>query len=169
VLEVGGKREYKTSWGRALASILIGASTSKVTPVVRLKRGSIELVMDEKLKKPLMRIGGRKAEEAYKILAGKFLTRRGDSCSEILIPVASFPAVSVWLLASYTDKPSEELLDELLYRTPKVLADLFWDLVELSQSSHEDGKRGGKPFIDHKIALKASKVVRDLLELYKLR
>ena len=152
-----------------MAPILIGTSGSKLTPVVRVKKGSIELVMDEKLKKPLMRIGGRRAEEAYKILAERFLTRRGDDCSEILIPVTSFPAVSVWLLASYTDNHSEELLDELLYRTPRVLADLFWDLVELSQSSYEDGKRGGKPFIDHRIALKASKVVRDLLELYKLR
>jgi hypothetical protein len=169
VLEVGRRCEYERSWGRALAPALIGVSMSKVTPVVRLKRGSIELVMDEKLKKPLMRIGGRKAEEAYKILAKKFLTRRGDDCSEILIPITSFPAVSVWLLASYTDKPSEELLDELLYRTPKILADLLWDLVELSQNSYGDGKRGGKPFIDHRIALKASKVVKALLELYKLR
>jgi hypothetical protein len=153
---------------RALAPAPIGVSTSKVTPVVRLKRGSIELVMDEKLKKPLLRIGGRKAEEAYKILAEKFLTRRGDDCSEILIPVTSFPAVSVWLLASYTDKPSEELLDKLLYRTPKVLADLFWDLVELSQSSYEGKRKRGKPFIDRRIALKASKAIRALLELYKL-
>jgi len=152
-----------------LAPALIGVSTSKVTPVVRLKKGSIELIMDEKLRKPLMRIGGRKAEEAYKILSVKFLTRREDDCSEILIPITSFPAVSVWLLASYTDKPSEELLDELLYRTPKVLADLFWDLVELSQSSYGDWRRGGKPFIDHRIALRASRVVKALLELYKLR
>jgi hypothetical protein len=147
---------------------LLGGLTSKVTPVVRLKKGFIELVMDEKLKKPLMRIGGKKAEEAYAILAKKFLTRGGDGCSEVLIPLTGFPAVSVWLLASYTDKPSEELLDELLYRTPKVLADLFWDLVELSQSFYEDGG-GGKPLIDHRIALKASKVVKALLELYKLR
>jgi hypothetical protein len=168
VLEVG-RCEYERSWGRALALVPIGVSTSKVTPVVRLKRGSIELVMDEKLKKPLLRIRGRKAEEAYKILAEKFLTRRGDDCSEILIPLTALPAVSVWLLASYTDNPSEELLDVLLYRTPKVLADLFWDLVELSQSSYEDRKRGGRSFIDHRIALKASKAVRALLELYKLR
>ena len=147
---------------------LLGGLTSKVTPVVRLKRGSIELVMDEKLKKPLLRIGGRKAEEAYKILAEKFLTRGGDGCSEVLIPLTGFPAVSVWLLASYTSKPSEELLDELLCRTPKVLADLFWDLVELSQGFYEDGGEG-KPFINHRIALKASKVVRSLLELYKSR
>jgi hypothetical protein len=145
--------------------------TSKVTPVVRLRRGSIELVMDEKLERPLLRIGGKKAEEAYKIykiLAEKFSTRGGDGYSEVLIPLTGFPAVSVWLLASYTGKPSEKLLDELLYRTPKVLADLFWDLVELSQSSYEKGGRG-KPFIDRRIALKASKVVRALLELYKLR
>jgi hypothetical protein len=154
---------------RALASALLGVSTSKVTPVVRLKRGSIELVMDEKLKRPLLRIGGKKAKEVYAILIKRFLIRGGDNCSEVLIPLTALPAVSVWLLASYTDKPSEELLDELLYRTPKVLADLFWDLVELSQSSYEDGKRGGKSFIDHRIALKASKAVRALLELYKLR
>jgi hypothetical protein len=54
--------------------------------------------------------------------------------------------VSVWLLASYTDKPSEELLDELLSRTPKVIADLFWDLVELSQSSYEDEIKRGRPY-----------------------
>jgi hypothetical protein len=143
--------------------------TSKVTPVVRLRRGSIELVMDEKLERPLLRINGKKAKEVYDILTKRFLTRGGDSCLEVLIPLTSFPAVSVWLLASYTDKPSEELLDELLYRTPKILADLFWDLVELSQSSYDDGKREGKPFIDRKIAFKASKVVRALLELYKLR
>jgi hypothetical protein len=138
-------------------------------PVVRFRRGSIELVMDEKLERPLLRIGGKKAEEAYKILAEKFSTRGGDGCSEVPIPLTGFPAVSVWLLTSYTGKPSEKLLDELLYRTPKVLADLFWDLVELSQSSYEDGKRGGKPFIDHRIALRASRTVKALLELYKLR
>jgi hypothetical protein len=150
----------------------LGGLTSKVTPVVRLKKGFIELVMDEKLKKPLLRIGGRKAEEAYEILAKKFLTRGGDGCSEVLIPLTGFPAVSVWLLASYTSKPSEELLDELLCRTPKVLADLFWDLVELSQGFYEGEESGralSRPSIDHRIALKASKVVRALLELYKLR
>ena len=141
--------------------------TSKVMPVVRLKRSSIELVMDEKLERPLLRIGGKKAKEVYVILTKRFLMRGGDGCSEVLIPLTALPAVSVWLLASYTDKPSEELLDKLLCRTPKVLADLFWDLVELSQSSCE--RERGKPFIDHRIALKASRVVRDLLELYKLR
>ena len=151
-----------------MSPTLLGGLTSKVTPVVRLRRGSIELVMDEKLERPLLRIGGKKAEEAYKILAKKFSTRGGDGCSEVPIPLTGFPAVSVWLLTSYTGKPSEKLLDELLYRTPKVLADLFWDLVELSQSSYENGGRG-KPFIDRRIVLKASKVVRALLELYKLR
>jgi hypothetical protein len=151
-----------------LSPALLGGLTSKVTPVVRLRRGSIELIMDEKLERPLLRIGGKKAEEAYKILAEKFSTRGGgDGYSEVPIPLTGFPAVSVWLLASYTGKPSEKLLDELLYRTPKVLADLFWDLVELSQSSYENGGRG-KPFIDRRIVLKASKIVRELLKLYKL-
>jgi hypothetical protein len=147
---------------------LLGGLTSKVTPVVRLRKGSIELVMDEKLRRPLLRIGGKKVEEVHAVLAKKFLTREGDGCSEVLIPLTAFPAVSVWLLASYTGKPSEELLDELLYRTPKVLADLFWDLVELSQSFYEDERRG-KPLIDYRIALKASKVVKALLELYNVR
>jgi len=150
-----------------LAPALIGVSTSKVIPVVRLRRGSIELVLDEKLEKPLLRIGGKKAKEAYAVLAKKFLMREGNGCSEVLIPLTALPAVSVWLLASYTDKPSEELLNELLSRTPKVTADLFWDLVELSQSSYK--RKGDKPFIDRRIALKASKVVTALLELYKLR
>jgi hypothetical protein len=143
--------------------------TSKVKPVVRLKKGSIELVMDEKLEKPLLRIGGKKAKEAYAILTEKFSRREDDGYSEVLIPLTALPAVSVWLLASYTGKPSEELLDELLGRTPKVVADLFWDLVELSQSSYEDKGGGGKPFIDHRITLRASKIVKALLELYKLR
>ena len=150
-----------------MAPALIGVSTSKVIPVVRLRRGSIELVLDEKLEKPLLRIGGKKAKEAYAVLAKKFLMREGNGCSEVLIPLTALPAVSVWLLASYTDKPSEELLNELLSRTPKVTADLFWDLVELSQSSYK--RKGDKPFIDRRIALKASKVVTALLELYKLR
>lgn len=150
-----------------MAPALIGVSTSKVTPVVRLRRGSIELVLDEKLEKPLLRIGGKKAKEVYAVLAKKFLMRGGNGCSEVLIPLTALPAVSVWLLASYTDKPSEELLDELLSRTPKVIADLFWDLVELSQSSYEG--KGDKPFIDRRIALKASKVVTALLELYNVR
>jgi hypothetical protein len=154
---------------RALASVLLGVSTNKVTPVVRLKRDSIELVMDETLKRPLLRISGRKAKEVYAILTKKFLTREGDVHSEVLIPLTALPAVSVWLLASYTDNPSEELLDKLLGRTPKVIADLIWDLVELSQSSYEGRRKRGKPFIDRRIALKASKVVRALLELYKLR
>ena len=151
-----------------MSPALLGGLTSKVTPAVRLRRGSIELVMDEKLEKPLLRIGGKKAKEVYAILAEKFLMKE-EGRSEVLIPLTTLPAVSVWLLASYTDKPSEELLDELLGRTPKVIADLFWDLVELSQSSYEDRKRGGKQFIDHRTALKASKIIRALLELYKLR
>jgi hypothetical protein len=154
---------------RALASALLGASTSKVAPVVRFKRGSIELVMDEKLERPLLRIGGKKAKEVYAILTKKFLMREGDMRSEVLIPLTAFPAVSVWLLASYTGNPSEELLNELLSRTPKVIADLFWDLVELSQSSYEDERKRDRPFIDRRVAVKASKIVRALLELYKLR
>ena len=152
-----------------MASALLGVSTNKVTPVVRLKRGSIELVMDEKLKRPLLRIGGKKAKEVYAILTKRFLIREGDVHSEVLIPLTALPAVSVWLLASYTDNPSEELLDELLSRTPKVIADLFWDLVELSQSSYGGEIKRGRPFIDRRIALKASKAIRALLELYKLR
>jgi len=148
----------------------LGGLTSKVVPLVRLRKGILELVMDEKLKKPLLKVGGKKVGEIYTILAGKFLTRENDGHSEVLIPLTALPAVSVWLLASYTGKPSRDLLEELLYRTPKVIADFFWDLVELSESFY-DGKDGekGKPFIDHRIALKASKVVRALLELYKLR
>ena len=67
---------------------LLGASTSKVAPVVRLRRGSIELVMDEKLERPLLRIGGKKAREVYAILTKRFLMRRGEGCSEVLIPTS---------------------------------------------------------------------------------
>jgi hypothetical protein len=151
-----------------LSPTLLGLA-SKVKPVVRLKRGSIELVMDEKLERPLLKIGGKRAEEAYIVLAKKFLTREGDGCSEVLIPLTALPAVSVWLLASYTGKPSKDLLDELLVRTPKVAADLFWDLVELSQDTYEYKARRVKPLIDHRLAARASKVIRDLLELYKSR
>jgi hypothetical protein len=156
--------------GQTSSFILLSGLTSKVLPLVRLRKGILELVMDEKLKKPLLKVGGKKVEEIYTILAGKFLTRENNGHSEVLIPLTALPAVSVWLLASYTSKPSRDLLEELLCRTPKVIADLFWDLVELSESFY-DGKDSekGKPFIDHRIALKASKVVRALLELYKLR
>jgi hypothetical protein len=169
MLEVGGRCRYGRLWGRALSPALLGGSTSKVTPVVRLREGSVELVMDEKLERPLLRIGGKRAKEVYSILTKRFLMREGDGCSEVLVPLTALPAVSVWLLASYTAKPSEELLDELLSRTPKVTADLFWDLIELSQSSYESEEKRGKPFIDRRIALKASKAIRALLELYKLK
>jgi hypothetical protein len=125
--------------------------------------------MDEKLKRPLLKIGGKRAKEAYAILSKKFLWREDDDCSEVLIPLTALPAVSVWLLASYTSKPSEDLLDELLARTPRVLADLFWDLVELSQDTYGYKTRRVKPLIDHRLAARASKVIRDLLELYNLR
>jgi hypothetical protein len=114
----------------------------------------MELVMDEKLRKPLLRIGGKKVKEVHAILAERFSTRENDGHTEVLIPLTALPAVSVWLLTSYTGKPSEELLDELLCRTPKVIADLFWDLVELSESFYEGEEgEGDKPFIDHRIAL----------------
>jgi hypothetical protein len=149
-----------------LSPALLGLA-SKVKPVVRLKRGSIELVIDEKLERPLLKIGGKRAKEAYIVLAKKFLTREGDGCSEVLIPLIALPAVSVWLLASYTGKPSEDLLDELLARTPRVVADLFWDLVELSQETYGYKARRVKPLIDHRLAARASKAIRDLLKLYK--
>jgi hypothetical protein len=133
-----------------------------VTPVVRFNGDVLELVMDERLVKPLLRIGGRIAREAYAILAKRFLTGEKSS-SEVFIPLAALPAVSIWLLATYGSKTSEELLDRLLHRTPKLLADLFWDLVELSTSIGD-----GKPLIDHRSALKASKIVRNLLKLYRL-
>jgi hypothetical protein len=134
-----------------LSPALLGLA-SKVKPVVRLKRGSIELVMDEKLERPLLKIGGKRGEEAYVILTKKFLRREDDDCSEVLIPLTALPAVSVWLLASYTGKPSEDLLDELLARTPRVVADLFWNLVELSQDTYEYKARRVKPLIDHRLA-----------------
>ncbi len=142
---------------------------SKTTPVVRLKKSSIELVMDNKLKRPILKIGGKKAEKVYAILTEKFLTRKENDYSEVLIPLRALPAVGVWLLASYTNNPSEELLDMLLSRTPKVIADFFWDLIELSQSFYKNNKRKDRPFIEYRIALKASKVVRALLEIYKLK
>jgi hypothetical protein len=142
---------------------LSGLYASKTSPVVRFNRDSLELVVDERLKRPLLRVRGRVAEEAYAILAKKFLTR-GDNSSEVLIPLTALPAVSTWLLASYGSKASEERLDTLLYRTPKLIADLVWDLVELSPKVSENNK----PLIDHRTALKASKIVRELLKLYKL-
>jgi len=138
---------------------------SKLTPLARFRKGSIELVMDEKLRRPLLKVGGKSAEEAYAILAERFLTREGEECSEVILPLTSFPAVSAWLLASYGSKPSRELLDELLCSTPKVVADLVCDLIELSENLYEDWE--GKPLINRRIALKASKIVRLLLELYK--
>lgn len=141
-------------------------NSSKVIPVVRLRKDSIELIMDKELSRPILKMGGKMAKKIYAILARRFLTRDLDSYSEVVLPLTALPAVSAWLLASHGSKPSEGLLDELLSRTPKVIADLIWDLIELSRSSYGDGEN--RPLIDYRTALRASKVVRGLLELYKV-
>ena len=138
---------------------------SRVVPVVRCGK-RLELVLDEKLKQPIIAISGRGADEICTIFSEKFLTRESDGVKEVLIPLHVFPAVSVWLVASYNAKPSRELLNRLLLGTPTVLADLFWDLVELS--STDTGEGNDKPLINRYILLRASKTMRELLKLYKL-
>jgi len=149
-----------------LARLLSGLYVvSRVTPVARFN-GALELFVDERLQQPLLKVGGRTGRKAYAILSKRFLTRTRNGVKEILIPLTAFPAVSVWLLASYRSKPSEHWLDELLYRTPKVLADFVWDLVEMPTSNL--GEENHKPLIDYRLATRASKIVREMLKLYKL-
>lgn len=155
----------KVSWGDEALQVIF-VNSSKVMPVVRLRKNSVELLMDKELRRPVLRIGGKMAKEIYAILARRFLVRDLDGCSEVVLPLTALPAVSAWLLASHGSKPSEGLLDKLLSRTPKVIADLIWDLIELSKSSYGDGEN--RPLIDYRTALRASKVVRGLLELYKV-
>lgn len=135
---------------------------SRITPVVRYRGKSLELVLDERLSRPLLRMGGAKAEKIYRVLSSKFLTRDNRSAREILVPLQYLPAVSVWLVASYR-KVSEELLDNLMTRTPRLLADLVWDLVDLSKNVDEQ-----KQLIEYRMALRASKIVNELLKLYNL-
>jgi len=138
---------------------------SEVTPIIRCGK-QLELVIDEKLKRPIIAITSKYADDVYRILSKKFLVRHNSDIKEILIPLQAFPAVSVWLLASYGVKPSEELLDKLLLNTPTLLVDLFWDLVELSSTSVKT--KGNKPLINRNKLLKASKIVRELLKLYEV-
>jgi len=138
---------------------------SEVTPIIRCGK-RLELVIDEKLKCPIIAIASKNADEIYKILSKRFLVRRNSNAKEILIPLQALPAVSVWLLASYGVKPSEELLDKLLLNTPTLLVDLFWDLVDLSSTSVKT--KDNKPLINRNKLLKASKIVRELLELYEV-
>ena len=139
-------------------------SIGGVSPVARFNERYLELVLDEKLARPTLRVWGNTAKMAYTILAKRFLVRGSDGgFMEVPIPLMAFPAVSVWLLASYGREPSEDMLNELFCYTPRLLADFIWDLVEISGS--DAGRRG--PLIDHKTALKASKIVREMLNLYQ--
>ena len=138
---------------------------SRVTPAVKCGR-RLELLLDEKLKQPIIAISGRVADEMCRVLSERFLTRDNGNVKEVLIPLHALPAVSVWLVASYNAKPSRELLEALLLSTPTVLADLVWDLVDLSSTgTREDDD---KPLINQYILLKSSKIMRELLKLYKL-
>ena len=140
-------------------------SRSGVTPIVKCGR-RLELVLDGKLKQPIMVISGKSANEICRVLSEMFLTRNNSGVKEIIIPLLKLPAVSVWLVASYNTKPSRELLEALLLNTPTVLADLFWDLVDLSSTdAREDDS---DPLINRYILLRASKIMRELLKLYKL-
>jgi len=143
----------------------IGPSCTAITPIVRC-RNKLELMIDEKLTRPIIAITGKNVDEICRVLSKRFLVRHNGNGKEMLIPLQAFPAVSVWLLASYGVKPSEELLDKLLLNTPTLLADLFWDLVDISLT--DTRVKDGKPLISRAILLKASKVVRELLKLYKV-
>jgi len=138
---------------------------SRVTPAVKCGR-RLELLLDEKLKQPIIAISGRVADEMCRVLSERFLTRDNGNVKEVLIPLHALPAVSVWLVASYNAKPSRELLEALLLSTPTVLADLVWDLVDLSSTGAREGD--DKPLINQYILLKSSKIMRELLKLYKL-
>ena len=143
---------------------LVGYVGSGVVPVVRCAK-RLELVIDSRLERPVVAVSGKGAEVMCSVLSKKFLTRHNGRGEEILVPVHALPAVGVWLLVSYRTKPSEELLEKLLYRTPTVLADLFWDLVTLSDGVNSDD---GEPLINRSVLIEASKIARKLLKLYKV-
>jgi hypothetical protein len=133
---------------------------SRLSPIVRLVRGFVELYIDERLQKPVVRVGGARAGRAYAILARRFLARNS---SEVVIPLTALPAVGVWLLASYTRDPDEDLLERLLKRTPRAIADILADLIEISEGN------GGGGVIRGRLAVKASKAINELLDLYLRR
>jgi len=66
---------------------------SGVTPVIKCDK-RLKLVLDEKLRQPIVAIAGKNADEMCRILSEKFLTRDNSGVKEILIPLQAFPAVS---------------------------------------------------------------------------
>jgi hypothetical protein len=138
-------------------------AVSRLSPLVRVRGPAVELFLDERLQTPLLRVRGSAAGEVARILAGRFLTREVDGSTEILIPLPALPAVEVWLLASLTARPEEELLERLLEGTPRTLADLVADLIEISARRKADAR---EPLITGSVARKASRIVREALQLY---
>ncbi len=139
---------------------------SRLTPVIRFDGRSLELLLDRRGLPPILRIRGSKARELFAILSRKYDGVRVDSDAELLIPLQHLPAVSVWLLSTLTTKPSEETLDRLVESTPRILADVVWELVRLSGARSDKGRR--MAMIDYKMALVGSKIVKEMLKLYKL-
>ncbi len=137
---------------------------SRLSPLVRVRGPVVELFLDERLQTPLLRVRGSTAGEVARILAGRFLTREADGSTEILIPLPALPAVEVWLLASLTARPEEELLERLLEGTPRTLADLVADLIEISARRRKADAR--EPLITGSVARKASRIIREALQLY---
>jgi hypothetical protein len=130
---------------------------------VKYYKDVLELFLDERVKVPIIRIRGEKAEKMFEILSKKFILRENGNAYEVVVPLIALPAVETWILACYTATPSEESLNMLLESTPKTITDLISDLITIS-SKHR--KAGNKPLINHSIAQKASKIIRELLEIY---
>lgn len=139
-------------------------TVSRLSPLVRVRGPAVELFLDERLQTPLLRIRGSAAGEVAGILAGRFLAREAGGSTEILIPLPALPAVEVWLLASLTARPEEELLERLLEETPRTLADLVADLIEISARRRRADSR--EPLITGSVARKASRIIREALQLY---
>ena len=144
-------------------AVLMIMNVSRVKPIVKFFDGVLELFLDGELLTPLVRAKGANAETMFRVLSRIFTVKENGGVYEIEVPLTALPAVEVWILASFTTKPSEELLDKLLKSTPKIAIDLISELIALSAQKRKSCK---DPYIVYSIAQKASKILREIIELY---
>ncbi|ADV65585.1 hypothetical protein [Desulfurococcus mucosus] len=136
----------------------------KITPVVKIRGNELKLFLHEEMTNPILAYSSRSVEVVGKALSKRFLARNNpDGSRDILLPITAFPAVSVWLAASYGARPSEELLEKLLDATPKAVADVIWKKIESSPGVVEDWTQ---PLMDAATLRETAKTIRRYLKIH---
>jgi len=128
--------------------------------LVKLRGGKLSFYMFSTELPPVLEVGGKRAYEIMKILREKMGSYLADGAEIVRLNPFRVSPVLVWIVASVATRPSPDLLEALLAKTPRSAVDLIFE-VEEARRSYVDGG----PMIRYGKLRKVASIIVDILRL----